>query len=167
LVTLWRTATLCFGLALADVCTGELRATDGEGLDTLERCLRAAPPAELLLAVGAEGRLLDGADSLLSWPSSASRGRLGDEAALACRAGVPVVAGRPSLAIAFPRCNVELCSRPSVGHVESLGCGGRGEAVSAVGALLSFVSGTVAVDGRGRVPLCRAAISSPRVCLNG
>jgi hypothetical protein len=86
-------------------------------------------------------------------------------AAFARRAGVPVVTGRPSLAIALPRCNAELCSRLSVDKVESLGCRGRHKVVSAVSALLSFVSGTVEVDGRGRVPLCRAAISSPRVCL--
>jgi DNA mismatch repair ATPase MutS len=160
---------LRFALAsrFADVRTGELRATDGEGLDALERCLLAVQPAELLLAGGADGRLLDDADSLLSSPSSASRGRLGDVVAPACRAGVPVVASRPSLAIAVPRCNAELCSRLSVDKVESLGCCVRHKVVSAVGALLSFVSGTVEVDGRGRVPLCRAAISSPRVCLNG
>jgi hypothetical protein len=54
------------------LCAGELRATDGEGLDALERCLRAAQLAELLLAGGSDGRLLGGADSLLSSPSSAS-----------------------------------------------------------------------------------------------
>jgi DNA mismatch repair protein MutS len=164
-VASWRTATLRFGLALADVCTGELRATDGEGLDALERCLRAAQPAELLLAAGADGRLLDGADSLLSSPPSASRAGLGDVAALARRAGVPVVTGRPSPDFAVPRCNAELCSRFSVDNVESLGCRGRDEVVSAVGALLSFVSGTVEVDGRGRVPFCRPALFSPRDCL--
>jgi DNA mismatch repair protein MutS len=161
----WRTTSLRFGVALADVCTGEMRATDGEGLEALEAILRAAQPAEVLVPAGQGGSLVLDAPVRTGQAPSAALAKFADLVEAIRRAGVAVVTGRPVAEYAPIECNDMLCVRYNVDNVESLGCRGRDEIVSALGSLLSFVSETVEVDGRGSVPFCHPTLFSPNDCL--
>lgn len=165
----WRASSLRFGVALADVCTGEMRATEVEGLEALEEVLRAAQPAEVLVPAGSDGKALRGGGSLereVEPSQSASRAKLAELVSAIRRAGVAVVTGRPNAHYSPVVCDNVLRNRYSVDNVESLGCRARDEIVCAMGSLLSFVGETVEVDGRGSVPFCTPTLFSPDECLH-
>lgn len=163
----WRTATLRFGVALADVCTGEMRATEAEGVDALVKVLRAAQPAEVLIAAGPDGKAITGRSekksSLVSSPGS--HAKLLEVVSAIHGAGVTVVTGRPSAEYEADACCRVLCARYAVDNVESLGCRARQGIVCAVASLLTFVHATVEVDGRGSVPFCTPSLFFPEDCL--
>jgi DNA mismatch repair protein MutS len=171
-----------FAVALADVCTGEIRATDGLDVLQLENLLRSAQPVEVLipnsdketLRVGHTLRQKSPLGNYLSRStveSSMSSGGsdLGTRFATgmvaakdaAIRAGVKTINLRPASDFRLTLCEPVLCSRFSIDNVESLGCRGRPNIVCALGALLNFVANTLEVDGRGRVPFSQPELFSP------
>lgn len=126
-----------FGFALADVSTGDFRATDGVGMDALQRLLVSSQPAELLIsATGLRGTEVDSVR----------------EAAM--DAGVGVLTCRP--AVDERRATDLVTDFNGVDNVESLGCRDRPDAVRAAAVLLSFVKETLLVsDSAGSPPLDR------------
>jgi DNA mismatch repair protein MutS len=138
----------CYALALADVATGELRATDALDLDALQKCIRVNRPAELLLPAS---------------PASAAESNVISNAAQ--QAGVTVLTPRPIADFDLATSEQMLRDRFRVDNVESLGIRGRNGIIRVLGALLSFVGSTLEVDGRGCVPFSPLQTFSPSDCM--
>lgn len=117
-----------FGLAYADACTGEFRATAGASLSAVHSLLATLRPAEVIVAAGRGGSTL--------------AARVVDTAR---RAGNAVI----TTADALPEAEADrlLADFHRVDSVESLGCRHMPQTVQAAAALVSFLTDTLSVDG--------------------
>lgn len=119
--------TLRFGLAYADVSTGEFCATDGISLDALQTLLVTLAPCELVLT-----------------SSSAAKSFVPHVTDCARKAGVAVVT--TSDATSDDAASEMLAKYHSVDDVESLGCRNRPFVVQAAATLISFVRDTLSLS---------------------
>lgn len=131
---------LRFGLAYADVSTGEFCATDGTSFDALQTLLVTIGPCEVVLTA-----------------SSTAKAFISRVADCARKAGVTVVTTRN--ASTDNAASQSLASFHAVDDVESLGCRNRPHLIQAAATLVAFVkdSLTVSDDTESFISLNRLA----------